>query len=297
MHSWLYQSDLVTGLSALFSRTKLLIWSIRQTNISVTHNNVSTIICAKLCAWLSKRFPYAIITNATASKDSHVAFGYDATKIVVISNGVDLRAFAPDRNAGRRVRKELGIRNKDLLIGLVARFNSQKNHALFFEAAKMIFAQLPFAHFLMCGAGMQSDNHELVKISEGSIPISHLHLIGERDDVSDILNALDLFMLSSSGEGWPNVVGEAMACGLPCVVTDVGDTGKIVGDTGYVVQSENACALAVAAIHFLKKPIQQRECISVAARRCVEEKFEIETIAREYKSVYEKAYEQQTGQN
>ena len=144
---------------------------------------------------------------------------------------------------------------------------------------------------------MHPENSQLAKLIRGHLSIKHLHLVGERDDVSDVMNALDLFMLSSSGEGWPNVVGEAMACGVPCVVTDVGDAAKIVGETGYVVQSENSFALADAVNHFLKQSIQHRASMSLAARRCIEDKFEIEFIARQYRSVYEQAHEQQEGLN
>ena len=268
IHSWLYQSDLAAGISAILAGARPVIWSIRQTDISLTHNPALTVICAKLCAWGSRFLPRAIITNAFASRQSHVSFGYDNARIKVIPNGIDLASFSPDRAAGRQIREELGIPPFADAIGLVARFNSQKNHAASFAAARLMAAERPDLHFILCGAGMVANNPDLNAIIDGSFDKSRIHLLGQRRDIASVMNALNLFMLSSTGEGWPNVVGEAMACGVPCVVTDVGDVARIVGEAGFVVPSGTPEALAETALRFLASHEGSRQTMARSAETC-----------------------------
>ena len=296
IHSWLYQSDLTSGVSALFAVKAPVVWSIRQTDISVAHNRFATVLCAKLCALLSRYVPHAIISNAWASRDSHIALGYDKTKITVIPNGIDIDFFTRDLEAGVRVRRELGICEKATVIGLVARFDSQKALDVFAHAASLIAKQRPDVHFLLCGVGMTASNQQLARIIGDNIQAERLHLLGKRLDVANIMNALDLFLLSSSGEGWPNVVGEAMACGVPCVATDAGDTAQIIGDAGIVVAVGDSDALASAALEFMSRPKAQRELSAKAARQQIEEQFNINAIAFRYRAKYEQALQTTGGQ-
>ena len=290
IHSWLYQSDLAVGLSALLPGTRPIIWSVRQTDISLAHNQLTTIFCAKICAWFSPLLPNAIITNANASRQSHVEFGYDESKIEVIPNGIDLQRFFPDPQAKLKIRSELGLWPEDLVIGIVARHNSQKNHRAFFAAANLLCEWHPNMHFLLVGAGMEKSNPDLEAMIDSNFNASRIHLLGQRSDVASVMNALDLFMLSSSGEGWPNVVGEAMACGVPCVVTDVGDAAQIVNNTGFVVPPNDPGELANAAIKFFTLPDSQRKYLSQAARRRVEKLFDIRGVATRYRAIYEETY-------
>ena len=287
IHSWLYHSDLIAGLCALIFGRRPTIWSIRQTDISLAHNRVATIICAKICAWLSAILPEVIITNADASRASHIDFGYAEHKIKTIPNGIDLQKFFPDPRAGLQVRRELGLQPGDLIIGMVARLNSQKNHRAFFAAAQTLSGLYPNLYFLLCGEGMDKGNPALKAIIDFDLSPSRFHFLGQRRDVANIMNALDLFMLSSSGEGWPNVVGEAMACGVPCVVTDVGDAAQIVNDTGFVAPPDDPVALANAAHIFFNLPDTERSSLSTAARRRIEELFDITDVAAQYRAVYE----------
>ena len=189
-----------------------------------------------------------------------------------------------------KIRSELGLRPEDLVIGIVARQNSQKNHRAFFAAANILCEWHPNMHFLLVGAGMEKSNPDVEVMIDRNLNVSRIHLLGQRSDVASIMNALDLFMLSSSGEGWPNVVGEAMACGVPCVVTDVGDAAQIVNDTGFVVPPNDPDELANAANKFFTLPDSQRRYLSQAARRRVEKHFDIKDVATRYRAVYEEAY-------
>lgn len=172
---------------------------------------------------------------------------------------------------------------------MVSRFNSQKSHATFFAAAGRLANKRHDLHLLLCGAGMEYCNPDVQAMIGSNTYASRIHLLGQRNDVASILNALDLFMLSSSGEGWPNVVGEAMACGIPCVVTDVGDVAKIVKDTGFIVPPYDPVALADAADKFFTLSDSQRRHLSKAARHRVENHFDIRDIAIQYKAAYQEA--------
>ena len=296
IHSWLYMSDLASGICALLTGMRPVIWSIRQTDISLAQNRFTTVACAKLCAWCSHYLPHTIITNASASRLSHASFGYDEKRICVIPNGIDHGPFLPEQKAGMKIRDELGIPDDAAVVGMVARFDSQKNHTAFFDAARQLAERLPELHFVLCGKDMVLNNPHLKVFIEDSIAASNIHLLGQRRDVASIMNALDLFMLSSSGEGWPNVVGEAMACGVPCVVTNVGDVAQIVGDAGFLVPNGNSSALAEEAFGFLTCSEGQRHLMSKAARQRVKRLFDIRVIAGKYRSVYEAALQSKGGQ-
>jgi glycosyltransferase involved in cell wall biosynthesis len=207
--------------------------------------------------------------------------------MVVLPNGFDLDAFQPDPAARGSVRQELGISEETPLIGLVARFHPQKDHHNFMQAAAQLHARLPNVHFLLCGAGVTPENPALAQWVEEAGLRANVHLLGVRQDVPRLSAALDIATSSSSGEGFPNVVGEAMACGVPCVVTDVGDAALIVGETGRVVPPHDAQALADAWHDLLNAGEDYRYELGMAARRRVQECFSMTTISRRYEQLYE----------
>ena len=289
IHSWLYHSDFVVTLSALIG-FRPIVWSIRQTDLSLLHNRLSTLALVKFCAWFSRWLPHSILTNAHASRISHAKFGYFIEKIKVIPNGIDVKIFSPDAKAGATLRDELGINPNQPTIGMVARFHSQqKNHEAFFIAARHIADVVPDLNFILCGKGIDGSNSHLLRIIKDNVDISRVHLLGQRSDVCSVMNAMDLLMLPSTGEGWPNVLGEAMACGVPCVATEVGDVANIIGNTGFVVPAGNPSLLAKSAIKFFQMPIDKRLSMSQAAISRIKSLFEINSIAAKYRTAYEAA--------
>ena len=216
----------------------------------------------------------------------HRSLGYARDKMVVIPNGFDVINFRPDTATRRPVRAELGIPEDTLLIGMFARFHAQKDHRNFVEAAALLHARHPDIHFLLCGDGITWEN----KVLSGWIVTAgiheHCHPLGPREDIPRLAAALDIASSSSFGEGFPNVVGEAMACGIPCVVTDVGDSARIVGTTGRVVSAKDPEALAMAWTQMIGLGEEGRRRLGVATRKRVMHHFELSKIVKKYEALY-----------
>ena len=287
VHAWMYHANLLAGLAAKFARSPPVIWGIRQSNLDPRLSKRSTILTARLCARLSARLPARILCCSAVARDVHVALGYAPEKMAVIPNGFDLECFRPNGEARIAVRRELGIDDDALLIGLVARFDPQKDHRSFITAAASLLEMGQSAHFLLCGEGADADNRELGGWIEGSGIGANCHLLGLRDDMAEITAALDIAVSSSAfGEGFSNAVAEAMACGVPCVVTDVGDSGLMVEDTGRVVAPRDSAALAGALAGLLEIGSERRAKLGLAARRRIEENYSLPDIAARHPAFY-----------
>ena len=286
VQTWLYHSDLIGGLAAKLAGSNKIFWSIRQSNIDPDSNKRSTIWIAKACAKLSSWLPGRIICCSHAAMESHVALGYAREKILVIPNGFDLDAFQPDQEARKSVRKELGLDENIFLVGLVARFDPQKDHQNFLQAAGLIRKIDTSVHFMLCGDCINSENIQLIQwIKQAGLKES-IHLLGIRSDVSRLVAAMDVAVSSSLGEGFPNVVGEAMACAVPCVVTDVGDSALIVGDAGRVVPAKDPEALAAAINELLQASPESREELGKKARLQVKNNYSLQSVVNKYEAVF-----------
>jgi len=287
VQTWMYHADLIGGLAAKLAGDIPVAWNIRQSNLDPVHSKRLTIWTAKICARLSRRIPARIVCCSDAAARIHREMGYAADKMVVIPNGFDMESFRPDAGARVSVRTELGIGQNDPVIGLVARFDPQKDHRTFVDAASILGARLLSARFVLCGDGVTWDNQELVRWIDDAGIRDRICLLGRRDDIARLLNGFDVATLSSAyGEGFPNVVGEAMACGVPCVVTDVGDSAWIVGDTGRVVPIRDAKALADSWLALVEAGHQARQALGARARARIVEHFDLEAIAGRYAKLY-----------
>ncbi len=295
VHTWMYHSDMVGGLAARVAGCKRVIWCIRHSNLSRTENSRSTLAVALLCARLSGWVPASIASCSHLARRMHADLGYTDAKMLVIPNGFDLTRFVPDATARASVRAELGLPADTPLVGLVARFDPQKNHAGFVQAAAQVFAQMPQVHFVLAGKDVDDANTALqAAICSHPGLAGHLHLLGRRDDVPRLMAALDVYASSSSfGEAFPNVLGEAMACGVPCAVTDVGDSAEIVGDTGRVVAAGDMPALAAQLLAVLQLPTEQRTALGQQARARVQSHYEIGHVTRLYQDLYERVAAEQ----
>ena len=208
--------------------------------------------------------------------------------MVVVPNGFDLTRFKPDEDARKRIRTELGLDVDTPLVGLIGRFDPQKNHAGFFEAAGVLHRHMPHVHFVLAGQAVDIDNAALMQAITQAGVLANTHLLSLRNDMPELMAALDVLASSSSyGEAFPNVLGEAMACGVPCVVTDVGDSAYIVGNTGRVVTTKNMAGLAQALVDILQQSALERLALGEAARTRVATHFEIGQITRQYEAFYD----------
>lgn len=287
VQTWMYHADLMGGLVARFAGGVPVVWGIQNTVLEAEWSPLLSRATLRACARLSRCLPNQIICCSEAAADAHARAGYAKDKMVVIPNGVDIESFRPDPGAGDRVRGELGLASGTPLVGLVARFAREKDHRTFAHAAGMVLRRAPDAQFVLCGAGVDDDNTELVGWLEVSGAREACHLLGLRDDVADLIPGFDVLVLSSITEAFPNVLGEAMASGVPCVTTDVGDARSIVGDTGRVVPPRSPEALAGGVIELLRLSRDARSDLGITARARVVADFSLGAIVERYLEVYE----------
>ena len=290
VQTWMYHADLIGGLAAKLVRNIPIVWNIRHSNLDPEGNKKTTILTAKACAKLSKTIPKKIICCSEASFKVHSELGYEEEKMIVIPNGFDLDTFKPDAEARYSVRRELRIPDDAAIIGMVARFDPQKDHKNLINAAGVLCRSNKNIHFILCGNGITNNNKQLANwIQEHNLQVN-FHLLGRRADVARITAAFDIASSSSYGEGFPNVVGEAMSCEVPCVVTNVGDSAYIVGNTGIVVPPKNPLAMAKAWEKLIKLPAEERKILSKLARKRIEDNFEINSVVNQYEALYSQLF-------
>lgn len=287
IQTWMDHSNLIAGVAALAAPNARVIWGIHHSHHVPGVAKRSTLMTVSACARLSKWLPSKIVCCSEQSRRNYERDGFDRTRMLVIPNGFDMDAFRPDADAREAIRRELRVPADAALVGLVARFDPLKDHATFLRAAAHLVRTQPDTHFLMCGHNVDRDNLELVAQIEAVGLRDRCHLLGARRDVARIHASLDVATSSSISEAFPLVVGEAMACGTPCVVTDVGDSALVVGPTGRVVPPKDPAALAAAWGEMLALGPAGRTTLGLAARQRVRERFDLRAVTRRYEALYE----------
>ncbi|ABA88769.1 glycosyltransferase, WbnK-like family [Syntrophotalea carbinolica DSM 2380] len=287
VQTWMYHADLAGGLAAKLAGNIPVVWNIRHSNLDPEVDKKTTVWTAKVCSRISSVLPHKIICCAEKAKNIHVKLGYDAKKIVVIPNGFDLSQFSFDTHAKDSIRAELSIPNDSIVIGLVARYHPQKDHDTFFKAADLLKRRFPNVHFVLCGYDITRENPDLLRSMSGKNLDGSVHLLGLRKDISAVTAAFDIATSSSRcGEAFSNTIGEAMACGVPAVVTDVGDSAYIVGETGRIIspgQPEDLCRAWQELIDLGQKG---RATLGALGRQRIQDRFSVDKIARQYEKIY-----------
>ncbi len=287
IQGWLCHGNLMASLAAGWARRRPpVIWCIRQSLYSLADERWLTAAVIRLNACLSSRVANIVYVSRT-NRQQHEALGYDTSRGLVIPNGFDCRTFVPDDDARRQVRAELGVPQDAVLIGLVARYHPMKDHAGFLRAAAVVAEACPSVRFALVGRGIKEQPSLAALITELGIA-SHVLLLGERHDTPRLTAALDIACSASWAEAFCTAIGEAMACGVPCVATDVGDNACLVGDTGFCVPPRDPQALAQAILRMIDAGPERRRQIGAAARRRVEEEFSLPEIVSRYEALYEK---------
>ncbi len=279
--TWLYHSNLIGSLAARRAGNLPLVWNIHHSELDHRAKR-STRLVFSLGRRLSHKQPKRVVYVAETGKAAHLRQGYCEQVSTVIPNGFDLNEFRPSDAARFEVRRQLGIGPAAVLIALVARFHPDKDPENFIRAAAHIRAQRPGVRFALCGIGMTPQNGPLMSLLAQHGVGDVCHLLGVRRDVSQLLAAADLALMSSVTEAFPNVLGEAMACGTPCVSTDVGDVRLILGSTGRSVPVRDARALARATLEMLALPAAVREALGLRARERIREQFALGQIANRH---------------
>jgi len=287
IHTWMYHANLVGVLAARLAGNVPVVWGIHNSALDPRINKRRTMLVNRVCAFLSRRFPARIVCCSEASLRIHGSLGYSGEKMVVIPNGFDLEKIKPDPDARASVRQELGIPLDAPLIGIAARFHPQKDHRNFVRAAARLHKQMSDIHFLLCGLDITWQNSQLAGWIETAGIRDCCHLLGVRQDMTRLFAGMDIATTASlGGEAFPLVIGEAMACGAPCVVTDVGDCALIVGETGTVVAPGDPEALAEAWRSLIEAGPRVRHRLGIAARRRVQQHFALPVIVERYQTIY-----------
>lgn len=287
VQTWLYHADLLGLILGRMAGVPKLAWNIRCSRMDLGRYSWSTRLVFSLLVGLS-RVPDVVIVNSVAGKVYHETAGYRPRRWQVLPNGFDTDLFRPDREAGETLRRQLGIEQTAPVIGMVARFDPMKAHETFFEAAGKILRILPGIRFVLVGEGMTASNAAVLSLVKKYGLEKSVCLLGRRDAMHRVYPAFDLHTLSSAGEGFPNVIGEAMACGVPCVATDVGDAARITRDTGLVVPPSDPEALSRAWKRILEQPPDTRAALGRRARARIVKYFTISEIAKKYSLLYDR---------
>ena len=290
VQTWMYHADLLGGLAARFAGNRHVIWGIRTTEVTAGGSRATAVV-RKLCAWLSSSVPHTIVCAAEASHSTHIAVGYDASRMVVVPNGFDLARLQATSAQREALRLQSGFGQGILVIGYLGRFHLAKDQENFVRAAGVVAQKYSNARFLMVGRDLDANNALLTKWIDATGHADRFVLLGERPDVPLCLSAMDIFCLSSRTEGFPNVVAEAMAMGLPCVVTDVGDAAMLLAGNGVVVPKEDSGALSLGLEQLLQMSPQARHLIGQKAKERMQSEFSLDRAREQFEAVYQRVVE------
>jgi glycosyltransferase involved in cell wall biosynthesis len=279
--TWMYHANLVGGLAARMAGIPV-VWGIHNSSANLQLLRRSTRWVIRVGAWFSHWIPALIITPSEHARKLHVARHYAESKFQVIPNGIDLDKFKADPEARESVRRELGLQMDTPLVAMVARYCPPKDHAGFIQAAGLVAKLRPDVHFLLIGTGTAVDNIELQALIRQAGLLQNMHCLGLRTDVPRLTAALDVSCLASFGEAFGNVLGEALACGVPCVSSDVGVAAEMIAGAGKVVPVGNPQAFAQALLDVLQLDVAQRRVLAAEAVLRMLQDFEIGNIVKVY---------------
>lgn len=286
VQGWMYHANIAALLASILSdRSSRLFWNIRH----ALHDHQGRLdLTSQLIRGgsLISKLTEGVIFNSKISAKQHENIGYSPQKSIIIPNGFDCEKFKPDPELRIKVRQNLGIPTDAIVYGLIARFHPIKGHADFLAAASQVATQHPNAVFLLAGRDVSMENPALTAAIHSSELLKNLRLLGERDDVPSLMSALDVLVSPSLSEAFPNVIGEAMSTGVPCVATDVGDSADIVGDTGFIVPPRSPAMLAMALCKFAALSLEERSNLGEQARQHIQDRFSLPAIVSRYESLY-----------
>jgi glycosyltransferase involved in cell wall biosynthesis len=281
---WMYHANLL-GLTLAQPRRTL--WNIRCSDMDLSAYGPVYRYTVRAGAGLSS-IPRGVVVNSSTGRIYHERLGYHPREWVVIPNGFETDSFRPDPAARSALRVALRIPDEALVIGHVGRFDPMKDHETFFRAAREFMTLYPDARFVLAGRGVDRANPGIVEILPDGNRTHRIHLLGERQDIEKVYPSFDIFTSSSRSEGFPNAVGEAMAAGVPCVATDAGDTGILMGDTGIIVPRQSPEEICRAWQTLVDMGPQVRADMGLKARERIRTCYSQDLTTRHYAELYRK---------
>jgi glycosyltransferase involved in cell wall biosynthesis len=282
IQGWMYHSNLAGFFVNIFFR-KPLFWNIRHSLSDIKNEKRMTRFFIQIGAILS-RFTKKVVYNSRNSIQQHLAIGYSGQNAVFIPNGFDLNVFVDASSSSFRSQNNLS--EEAILLVHVARFHPVKNHKGLIQVLSSVLPQYSNLYCLMVGKDVCLGNKELEKLILRSGFADRYRLLGERNDLPTIYSAVNYTVNPSWGEGFPNVVGESMACGTPCIVSDVGDSKMIVGEFGFDFNPENESEFRRAIVRALELGRSEYNTLSNACRQRIGEQYTIAAIYSQYVNMY-----------
>lgn len=286
IHGTMYEGGVVGSVFRNFLPNKpRVIWTSHEPLEHYDKEPIRKRLQLRLWGLMSK-MPECMMYVSHLNMKQHLDWGFNNDKAIVIPNGVDTSRFTPDKAKGYEIRKSLGIPDDAFVIGKVARFHRQKNHIGFLQSAALLNKQHDKVHFMLVGTDVDDSNVELTSLIKELGLSEKVHLLGNREDIPDIVNAFDLATLTSFGEAFPLTLGEAMVSSVPCVATDVGDNDFIIGDTGLVTPARDNQAMAQAWQKMVEMDTSDFADLGKAARQRCLDKFTLEQQVKQHDDLY-----------
>lgn len=285
IQTWMYHADLLGGVAGKLAGIKSIVWGIHGTFMPI--GRPLTKVVMKICALLSYSIPVKIVCVAELARIKHIEYGYDKSKMVVIPNGFDVDFFTNINIERENKINNLGLLKSDILIGSVGRFHPDKGQDVLIDAAVGVVSVRPECKFVLVGRDCSPTNISLFNQIKSAGLADNVLLLGERDDVPELLKCFDLYCMPSRTEAFPVALGEAMCCSLPCVATRVGDTEVLTSDTAVLVAPDNSTQLTQALCQLLDETHEFRLSLGARAMRRVKDVFSLSYVAESYKALYQ----------
>lgn len=287
IQTWMYHANVVGSLANSIAGSRPLVWNIQNAKLDPANTKRQTLKVIHFNARLS-RLVSKIICGSAAGYEVHKELGYPTRKMVIVDNGIDTDEFVPDESVREKVRRELSISPETPVVGMVARFSRQKDHGNFFRAAGILHKRRPDVRFVLCGMDVTRDNPTVWSFVTQAGVEDCTDLLGiYPDTTAHLTTAFDVATSSSSfGESFCIALGEAMACGVPCVTTAMEGPAALVGDVGLVVPISDPEALAAAWEKMLNLTPEERSNRGKASRRRVIDHFSLDAMVRNYEEIY-----------
>jgi glycosyltransferase involved in cell wall biosynthesis len=288
VQTWMYHADILGGIAAKIIGIKKIIWGVHTTFLHPEETKKTTKIAVNISKYLSYLVPTKIICCSETALKSHEKIGYDSSKLMIINNGFDTDAFRPDLKQRNLVRNMLSLDDNVFVIGMIARWHPVKHHEMLLEALKKIKSSNFEWKCLLIGDEMNDENEKLNLLINQYGLKNYVMCLGPRQDMPSVINALDVHILTSSSESFGNVTAEAMSCGVPCIMTNVGEASNLLFEVGWIVPIRNSSSLAdcIKDVHKESLNLEKWNLQKLNSRKKIQDNYSIQYMISSYSIVW-----------